>query len=143
MGMSAWGFIITPVLIASNPELSDMEREAQLQDYAPVAVEQTLDIFDEVALLSGVSALDDASMASASGGADMAIDIASIGVNIAENNGAVSNITTNNSTSGDVSNNIVSNNSGITTVLNNTGTGVVMNSIVNLNIFLQGAGPGQ
>lgn len=143
MGMSAWGFIITPVLIASNPELSDVQREAQLDAYAPVAAEQMLDVFDEVASLAGVSALDDATMSTASGGTNTAIDIANLGVNIAENNGSVNNINANNSTSGNVSNNVVSDNSGITTVFNNTGTGVVMQSVVNLNIFLQGAGPGQ
>ena len=143
MGMSAWGFIITPILIASDPSLDDVQREAQLTEFAPTAAEQSLDLFDELASVAGVSVLDDAGMAGASGGTDMGIDIANVGVNIAENNGSVSGSNGNNSITGDVSNNTISSNSGITTVLNNSGNGVVMQSIVNLNIFLEGAGPGQ
>ncbi|GJL92742.1 MAG: hypothetical protein DHS20C04_24010 [Hyphococcus sp.] len=143
MGMSAWGFIITPVLAATNPNIDDAQRELDIAAYAQTVPQESLDIFDEMASLAGVSALDDAEMSSASGGAGMAIDIANLGVNIAENNGSVSGVTTTNSTSGDVSNNIVSDNSGITTVFNNSGTGVVMQSIVNMNIYLQGAAPGQ
>ncbi len=143
MGMSAWGFIITPVLAATNPNIDDVQREMDIAAYAQTIPQESLDLFDEMASLAGVSALDDSAMATASGGTNVAVDIANLGVNVAENNGSVSGITTNNSTSGDVSNNIVSDNSGITTVFNNSGTGVVMQSIVNLNIFLQGAGPGQ
>ncbi|MAW80386.1 MAG: hypothetical protein CMI63_09115 [Parvularcula sp.] len=139
--MSAWGFIITPVLIASDPSLSEAQRDAQLQEFAPVAVEEYTDVFDELTSIAGVAALDDSQMANASGGTDMAIDIANLGVNVAENNGSVSGSNGNNSITGDVSNNTISNNSGVTTVLNNSGNGVVMQSIVNLNIFLQGAGP--
>ncbi len=141
MGMSAWGFIIAPVLIATDPSLSEAQREDRLLDYAPAAYEQSQDLFDELASVAGVSALDDATMAGAAGGASVAVDIADLGVNIAENNGAVSGSNGNNSVTGDVANNTISNNSGITTVLNNSGNGVVMQSIVNLNIFLQGGGP--
>ena len=143
MGMSAWGFIITPALIASNPNIDDAQREMELAAYAQSVPQESLDFFDEIADLAGVSALDDSAMATASGGSMTAIDIANLGVNVAENNGSVSGVTANNSSSGDVSNNIISDNSGITTVFNNSGTGVVMQSIVNLNIFLQGASPGQ
>lgn len=143
MGMSAWGFIITPVLIAADPSLTEEQRDAQITEYAPTAAEQYLDVFDELASLADVSALDDAAMATASGGADTAINIDSLGVNMAENTGSVSGVNVSNSTSGDVSNNVVSDNSGITTVFNNSGTGVLMQSIVNVNIFLQGAGPVQ
>ncbi len=143
MGMSAWGFIITPILAATNPNADDAQREMDLAAYAQTVPQESMDIFDELASISGVSALNDAEMSSASGGAGVAVDIANLGVNIAENNGSVSGVTTNNSTSGDVSNNIVADNSGITTVFNNSGTGVVMQSIVNMNIYLQGAVPGQ
>lgn len=143
MGMSAWGFIITPVLIASDPSLSEAQRDAQLQEFAPVAVEEYTDVFDELTSIAGVAALDDSQMANASGGTgvDLALGISNLGVNVAENNGSVSGSNGNNSITGDVSNNTISNNSGVTTVLNNSGNGVVMQSIVNLNIFLQGAGP--
>lgn len=143
MGMSAWGLIITPVLIATDPSLNEAEQQAALDAYAPTAAEQYLDIFDELASLSDVSALDDAAMSTASGGADTAINIDNLGVNMAENNGSVSDVNVSNSTSGDVTDNIVTDNSGITTVFNNSGSGVLMQSIVNVNIFLQGAGPVQ
>lgn len=143
MSMSAWGFIIAPVLAATNPNIDDAQREMDIAAYAQTLPQESLDLFDEMASITGVAALNEAQMANASGGTSVAVDISNLGVNIAENNGSVSGVTTNNSNSGDVSNNVVQNNSGITTVFNNSGTGVVMQSIVNLNIFLQGAGPGQ
>ncbi len=143
MGMSAWGFIITPILLASNPNIDDAQRDLDVAAYAQTVPQESLDLFDDMASLAGVSALDDVEMSSASGGAGVAVDIANLGVNIAENNGSVSGVSTTNSNSGDVSNNIVSDNSGITTVFNNSGTGVVMQSIVNMNIYLQGAVPSQ
>ena len=91
-------------------------------------------------LFGSLASLDDSAMSAASGGSDTAIDIANLGVNVAENNGQISGVTTTNSTNGEIANNMITDNGGITTVFNNTGNGVVMQSIVNLNIFLQGGG---
>lgn len=145
MGMSAWGLFITPILIAGDPALTEAQRDDQLTAYAEnISSEQpldTLDLFDELADLAGVAALDDTAMSSASGGMDTAIDIANLNVNLAENRGSVRDVSVVNSDSGDIANNVVSGNGGITTVLNNTGHGVVLNSIVNVNISLQGQNP--
>lgn len=134
MGMSAWGFFIAPALIAADPALDDAQKQDAVMASAQSMPADSLDLFSEL----GVSALDEATMSTASGGASVAVDIANLGVNYAENNGSVSDVNTTNSTNGDISGNYVTDNGGITTVFNNTGNGVVMNSIVNLNIFLQG-----
>lgn len=139
MGMSAWGLIITPALIAADPSISDAQRETDLAAYAQTAPEEFLDPFAELTALAGVSALDDTTMSNTSGGTHTAIDIGYLGVNVAENDGQVNNVNVSNTVNGDIRDNIVSDNGGITTVFNNTGNGVVMQSIVNMNIFLQGA----
>ncbi len=135
MGMSAWGLFITPVLIASDPSLSTAERDQQVAAYAEtIPAESQSDIF------GGLASLDETSMASASGGFQTAIDISNLGANVGENTGSVEGVTTTNSNNGQIAQNVISDNGGITTVFNNTGNGVVMQSIVNLNIFLQGGG---
>lgn len=139
MGMSAWGFIITPALIAADPSISDAQREQDIAAYAQSAPQEFLDPFSDLTELAGMDALDDTAMSNASGGTHTAIDIGSLGVNIGENDAQVSGVTTTNSTNGDIRDNIISDNGGITTVFNNTGNGVVMQSIVNMNIYLQGA----
>ncbi|WDI31496.1 hypothetical protein PUV54_16210 [Hyphococcus flavus] len=136
MGMSAWGFFITPVLIAADPTIDDATREEQLASHMMSApAELQTDIFGDLA------SLDETAMASASGGSQTAIDIANLGANVGENTGTVEGVTTNNSTNGQIANNMISDNGGITTVFNNTGNGVVMQSVVNVNIFLGAAGP--
>ncbi|WP_411820106.1 hypothetical protein ABFZ85_01150 [Hyphococcus formosus] len=140
---SVFGLIITPMLIATDPDprITDEQREADLLDYAQNVTAEDVDLFADLAGLEGVAALDDGAMSVASGGSATAIDIANLGANAAENMGTVDNINVSNTNNGEIANNVVSDNGGITTVFNNTGNGVVMNSIVNLNIFLQGGGP--
>ena len=131
MVMSAWGFIIAPLM--ATAQTGEPPAPEQFTELASAAGE--LEIFD------AIPSLDDVAMSAASGGTHTAIDISSLGVNSAENSGQVSDVNVNNTTNGQISNNMVSDNGGITTVFNNTGNGVVMQSIVNLNIFLQGATP--
>lgn len=135
MGMSAWGLFITPVLIATDPSLDTAQRDQQLAAYAETIPAENEDLF------GGLASLDETAMASASGGSHTAIDISNLGANVGENGAHVEGVTTTNSVNGDIAHNVISDNGGITTVFNNTGNGVVMQSIVNLNVFLQGGGP--
>lgn len=132
MGMSAWGLLAAPFLAqAPAPEAGAPESELAGR-YAAVAV--TGDVF------GGLAALDETVMRNAAGGASVAVDIGVIAANIGENNGEVKNTYTNGNT-GQIANNSVNGNGGITTVFNNTGNGVVFQSIVNVNIFMNAAGP--
>ncbi len=127
MGMSAWGIFAAPIL-AHAPVPADT---AALLD------SEMIQLADESAdLFSSFAAMDETSMSRASGGADTAIDIGNLGVNLADNDGAVENINVNGSDTGDIANNTVAGNEGITTVFNNTGNGVIFQSNVNVNIFL-------
>lgn len=130
MGMGAWSFIVTP-LVAAAPNADVAPQHIEMVAQQPAG---------DSDLFGSLASLDDSAMSAASGGSDTAIDIANLGVNVAENNGQISGVTTTNSTNGEIANNMITDNGGITTVFNNTGNGVVMQSIVNLNIFLQGGG---
>ena len=126
MGMSAWGIFAAPFLMQAAPVDQSTVEIAQPQ------TNQSTDIF------GSITPLDELAMSEASGGADTAIDIQDFGVNLAENDGGVSNIDVDNSETGQIANNAVNGNRGITTVFNNTGNGVVFQSNVNVNIFLNG-----
>jgi hypothetical protein len=106
-------------------------------DIAP-PVEQ---VSSEDAVFGGLSALDADAMSAASGGADTAIEIGQLGVNIADNDGQVSNVNAANSQTGQIGKNLVTDNHGLTTVFYNTGNGVVMQSNVNVNVFMHGYSP--
>jgi hypothetical protein len=137
MGMTAWGLFITPVLIASDPNLDSAQRDQALAAHAqsmPAEIQAGDDIF------GGLASLDEGAMSSASGGSYTAIDISNLGANVGENDAEVNGVVTTNSNNGSIADNIISDNGGITTVFNNTGNGVVMQSIVNVNVFLQGQG---
>ena len=127
MGMSAWGIFAAPIL-AHAPVPADTA--AMLEIETVQMADQGSDLF------SGFAPMDELSMSEASGGADTAIDIGNMGVNLADNDGSVDNVNVNNSETGDIANNTVAGNDGITTVFNNTGNGVIFQSNVNVNIFL-------
>ena len=125
MGMSAWGLLAAPLLAHSPAPATTIQEPAIV----------SADAF------GGLATLDETAMSKASGGADTAIDVGQIGINLAENKGVVTDISLNNSTTGDASGNLVNDNHGITTVFFNTGNGVVFQSNVNVNIFTNTGGP--
>lgn len=128
MSMSAWGILAAP-LLANAPMVDPAATAVQAPETAQPDIFSTLTVMDEGA------------MSDASGGADTAVDIEKIALNLAKNDGSVSNTTVTNSDTGQIADNIVSGNGGITTVFNNTGNGVSFQSIVNINIELNaGAG---
>ncbi len=129
MGMSAWGIIAAP-LLAHAP------LPAEGPAFGPAAAEITAPVTAQMDIFSDFVPMDEGAMSAASGGADTAVDIADFGVNIADNDGTVSDIYVNDSDTGEIANNVVSDNVGITTVFNNTGNGVIFQSNVNVNIFL-------
>lgn len=131
MGIAAWGWLIAPLAAYSQSPVSE---DGQSAVHIETPLEIQGDLFGEFAPLSATA------MSAASGGSQTAIDINDIAVNIADNDGSVSGVTTTNSDTGDIANNIVSDNRGITTVFNNTGNGVVFQSNVNVNIFMDSAG---
>ncbi|MHA7871272.1 MAG: hypothetical protein ACX939_02875 [Hyphococcus sp.] len=123
MGMSAWGIIAAPFLAhAPAPEPSAAIDAAVIEDGS--------DIF------SSFAPMDERAMSEASGGADTAVDIDDFGLNIADNDAIVDNVSVADSDTGEIANNMISDNAGITTVFNNTGNGVVFQNSVNVNIFL-------
>jgi len=89
-------------------------------------------------IFGGLTSLDKNAMSTASGGSYTAVDISNLGANYGENDADVNGVTVANSTNGNIADNIISDNGGITTVFNNTGNGVSFQSIVNVNVFLQG-----
>lgn len=126
--MSAWGFLLAPLLVSTAIE--DHPEAPPLPEInAPLA---DTDLFGELAIMN------ESAMSNASGGIATAVDIANLGINIAKNDGDVSDVHTNNTQTGQIANNVITDNSGITTVFNNTGNGVLMQSIVNINVFLEG-----
>ncbi|WP_425409202.1 hypothetical protein [Hyphococcus sp.] len=136
MSMSAWGLFITPILIATDPGLTETERDQQLAAHAETIPAQFI---EEDSVFGGLASLDERAMSSASGGTSTAIDINNLNANVGENSATVNGVTTTNSTNGDIADNVISDNGGITTVFNNTGNGVNFQSIVNVNINLHGA----
>lgn len=158
MAMSAWALLAAPLMAnqslvaAENPKaaqalgfLADSLLEVdELHGAAlpgglvgeDLLVDAASGIENDV--FGGLSALDQSSMAGFSGGENTAIDIGTLGVNIADNTGAVDNTTTTNSINGAISDNTIGGNNGITTVFNNTGNGVIFQSTVNVNIFMDG-----
>ncbi len=122
--MSAWGLIISPLAAATQL--------AAAEPAATPAAQDSADIFSEF------TAMDENAMGAASGGSHTAIDIGHIASNIAENDGDVNDVSVNNSNTGKIQDINVLKNDGITTVFNNTGNGVVMQSNVNVNVFLDG-----
>lgn len=156
MGMSAWTLFAAPLLAHSAPLSKDATDEEAGRYAAAIAVEsifEGLDVIDAAAPASaakgdeafaGLVAMDETAMSAASGGAKTTvIDIGGIGVNNAENNGLVANIDAGGATTGVVDNLTVSGNGGITTVFVNTGIGAVLQSNVNINLFMDGAAAAQ
>ncbi len=123
MSMSAWGILAAP-LLANAPIVEPADMTVQASATAQTDIFSTLMVMDESA------------MSDASGGADTAVDIERIALNIAKNDGSVSDTSVINSDTGQITDNVVSGNGGITTVFNNTGNGVSFQSIVNINIEL-------
>lgn len=124
MGMSAWGLLAAPLMAQAPVPAISID-----QPVAAISVAgEAGDAFGDLA------AMDDGAMRDAAGGADVAVDISNLGVNIAENNGSVDRTNVDGET-GQIANNSVNGNGGITTVFNNTGNGVVFQSTVNVNIF--------
>ncbi|MEM6415770.1 MAG: hypothetical protein AAF720_14060 [Pseudomonadota bacterium] len=127
--MSALGTLFGP-LIATVLAAGD---GGSIQETRTITPADADDIFGALAL----APMDATSMSAASGGsANYAVDINNIGINNSETNGNVEDVTNINTTSGGISNNTINANQGITTVFNNTGNGVVMQSSVNVNVFL-------
>ena len=127
MGMSAWGIFAAPIL-AHAPVPADTA--AMLDSEVVQMADDGADLF------GGFATMDETAMSLASGGADTAIDIGNVGVNLADNDGTVDNVNVNDSDTGAIANNTITGNEGITTVFNNTGNGVIFQSNVNVNIFL-------
>lgn len=134
MGMTAWGLFITPVLIASDPNLESAQRDQALAAHAqtmPAEIQEG-DIF------GGLASLDEGAMSSASGGTYTAVDISNLGANYGENSADGNTVVTSNTNNGQITDNIITDNGGITFVNNSTGNGNFFQNIVNVNIFLQG-----
>lgn len=131
MGMSAWGLLAAPFMATSPAPAA-----TAIQEPVAIASEPS----GEADLFGDLTAMDENAMGDASGGADTAIDIGVIGINLAENEGVVRNVDADNSTTGQIANNYVANNAGITTVYNNTGNGVIFQSTVNVNIYTDPSG---
>lgn len=129
MGMSAWGFLALPLLMqATEPGTKVIETTPeQLIDEMPAG--DALDVF------GGLTSMDDATMAGASGGADTAVDIGLVGLNASETNGLAKETHVSNSQNGQVANNVISGNDGISFQVNNSGNGVVVQNTVNINIY--------
>jgi hypothetical protein len=109
-----WGILAAPLIAAQDP---------------PPLV-GTDDAF------GGLVILETDEMRDAAGGADTAIDVGAIGVNISGQAGEVAGVATTNSPTGQIAGNLVSDNGGVTTVFNNTGNGVIFQNTLNVNIFL-------
>jgi hypothetical protein len=133
--MSAWGLLAAP-LMAQAAEPGTTTIAAPMSEPAAVVGEAS-DLF------GGLATMDDSAMQDASGGSDTAINIGNIDIINIDSEGTIENATINanttNSQNGQIANNAVANNNGITTVFNNTGNGVIMQSTVNVNIFMGGS----
>ena len=129
MGMSAWGLLAAPLMAQGAPAPATAVQE-------PAAISASA--AGEADIFSELSVMDENAMRDAAGGADTAIDIGNIGMNVSKNTGQTKDVEVNNSTTGQIANNAVNGNGGITTVFNNTGNGVVFQSNVNVNIFTTG-----
>ncbi len=127
--MSVWGLFLAPLITVTPLVGLVTAMPPQIQAAA-----------DESDVFGGLSIMDESAMSAASGGEGTAIDIANLGVNIAKSSGEVSEVYTNDTETGQIAGNIIADNGGITTVLNNTGNGVVMQSTVNVNVFLNSQG---
>ena len=130
MGMSAWGFFVAPLVAYAQGPVP--------QEPTTSIIEQPLELGDDI--FGGLVPMNTGAMSASSGGADTAINIQDIGINMAENTGSVSDVNTTNTETGQIANNVVSDNRGITTVFNNTGNGVIFQSNVNVNVFLNDGG---
>ena len=125
MGMSVWGLVAAPLMIAGSPA-----------DVAPDGAQSVA--FSEDDLFAGDAILTPEDMADAAGGMQVAFELDDVGINTANNDGTVRDVQVNDTITGKIVDNAVTNNSGITTVFNNTGNGVVLQSNVQINIFLDG-----
>lgn len=126
--MSAWGLFLTPLMTAAA--MGDDAAVADAMTAPAVAIEG--DLFTDLA------AMPDAAMSAASGGADTAVNIGFISSTASNNNSDMNNVSISNTQNGEITDNVITDNSGITTVFNNTGNGVVLQSNVNVNVFLNG-----
>ncbi|MEM9494822.1 MAG: hypothetical protein AAGA09_02370 [Pseudomonadota bacterium] len=137
MGMSVWGLIAAPLFAPgamTNAGADAAMASSVSASPTHYASEKTASVDDD--LFAGDTLLGEKAMRETAGGSEVAFNLGDVGVNLANAEGNVSNIEANNSNSGQIASNTVANNSGITTVFNNTGTGVVMQSNVQVNVFL-------
>jgi hypothetical protein len=131
MGMSAWGLLALP-LIAQTTEPGTTTIETTPSELAAAPADDAFDLFGDLSLM------DEGAMMNASGGADTAFDIGTIGLNASETNGQIDETTVNNSQTGEIASNVISGNDGITFQVNNSGNGVIVQNTVNINIFTDG-----
>ncbi|MEO1252777.1 MAG: hypothetical protein AAFW81_10575 [Pseudomonadota bacterium] len=134
--MTPWSILLSPLVAAAAADGAVDGMEMQFTGDEFPALEASVDD-----IFSGLLALDEQMMSAASGGSETAIDIGNYGSNYAYSEGVVTDVDTVNSDTGNIANNVVSDNSGITTIFNNTGNGVVMQSTVNVNVFMDGNVP--
>jgi len=118
MGMSVWGLIAAPLLVSGNPA------ETTLAAAAITAPAGQMDIF------SGDHILDEQAM---SGGEANGFSLDNLGVNIANANANVSDISADGAQTGQIANNTIENNSL-------SGIGVSINNILQVNIFIDSGG---
>jgi len=127
MGMSVWGLIAAPLLVSGGPG-----------DTTPMAAAITAPA-GEMDIFSGDSVLNEQAMSDASGGADTAFHLDNVGVNIANADANVSDISADGAQTGQIANNVIQDNK-YSFVTINSGIGVSINNILQINIFLNGAG---
>lgn len=128
--MSALGVILAPVVAAATAAGDGSQNITDTIDLP--ADSEIVDAFGELA------PMDATAMSQASGGSGINIDVGidDIAMNESSSGARVQEVTNQNTTNGQIANNAIDSNSGITTVFNNTGNGVVMQSTVNVNVFL-------
>ncbi len=135
--MSVWGILFAPLAAVA---MDEGEGRAPSQ-FDAAAVEITDAGAREGGLFSDLAVMGDADMRAASGGSHTAVDIGFVNINNSENGADLGSVTVANTTNGQIANNTISNNSGVTTVFNNTGNGVILQSNVNVNVFMTDPAP--
>ena len=137
--MSVWGILFAPLAAAAmeEGEAFSPAEAAVIQDVAE-SVSGGGDGFGDAGdpLFAELAVMGDADMRAAAGGSHTAVDIGFIKVNNSENGAELNTVNVSNTTNGEIANNTIANNSGVTTVFNNTGNGVILQSNVNVNVFM-------
>ncbi|MEO0398074.1 MAG: hypothetical protein AAF224_01480 [Pseudomonadota bacterium] len=108
-------------------------------------IDATFDLSDDSAIVDvfgEMAPMNTTAMSAASGGTNTAIDIDTnvniddIAMNDSTSQGIVRDVSNENTVNGQITDNSITANTGITTIFNNTGNGVVMQSTVNVNVFM-------